>query len=362
MVVRARAFLGRGRWTIFGAWTALALFYVLTSAFTSVLEGESPSWRRSLVWSLTNGYLWMAITPVVNWVSSRFGQTRRRFWSAHFVSSIIISLLQVSVVLAVYWWLCGPPQVRADMSIAEYIRTQFAYNARLSWFTYWVLLAIVRSIEFQRGLREERLRSSRLETQLAQSHLQTLRMQLQPHFLFNTLNAISALTLADPMKARLMVSRLSDFFRLTLEERHAQTVPLVSELELLKCYLGIQEVRFEDRLTTELSAAADTLYAAVPSMILQPIVENALQHGLLAKVDRGTLQIASRRLGDVLVLTVEDDGIGLPAGGPREGVGLSNTRARLGVLFGGEGTMRLERRASGGTRVELTFPFTEVTA
>jgi LytS/YehU family sensor histidine kinase len=225
-----------------------------------------------------------------------------------------------------------------------------------------VILVVLRGMESRRHLRDERLRRTQLETQLAQAQLQALRMQLQPHFLFNTLNAISALALSNPSQARLMIARLSDFLRLTLEERHAPQVPLSRELQFLECYLGIQQVRFQDRLTTLLDVAADTVNAAVPNLILQPLVENALRHGLLAKAGGGTVRISARRHGDDLRLRVDDDGLGLPRGGPLEGIGLGNTRARLCMLFGTSARLDLMHRPEGGTRVEVRFPFAEYAA
>jgi LytS/YehU family sensor histidine kinase len=236
---------------------------------------------------------------------------------------------------------------------------EFAYSYHLAVLTYWIILVVLRGLESRRRLRDEQLRSAQLQTQLAQAELQALRMQLQPHFLFNTLNAISALALADPLQARLMIARLSDLLRLTLEERHAAEIPLAREMEFLRCYLEIQQVRFQDRLDTRLDVAQDTLRAAVPSMILQPLVENALRHGLLAKTEPGNLHIASRRDGDLLHLRIDDDGLGLPPDGPLEGLGLGNTRARLAVLFGASASLELNRRAGGGTRVELRLPFRE---
>ncbi|MET0937282.1 MAG: histidine kinase, partial [Luteibacter sp.] len=159
--------------------------------------------------------------------------------------------------------------------------------------------------------------------------------------------------------ARLMISRLSDFLRLTLEERHAQQVPLSRELEFLECYLGIQQVRFQDRLVTHMDVGSDTTHALVPNMILQPLVENALRHGLLDKPEQGTLNIVTRREGDELRVQVDDDGLGLPPGGAKDGIGLGNTRTRLDMLFGSSATLELSRLGNGGTRVELRFPYRE---
>jgi LytS/YehU family sensor histidine kinase len=172
------------------------------------------------------------------------------------------------------------------------------------------------------------------------------------------LNAISALALADPAQAKLMIARLSDFLRLTLEEHHSPQVPLSRELQVLETYLGIQRVRFQDRLTTHLDIAPGIHNAAVPALILQPLVENALRHGLLAKAAGGALHISARREGDSLLLRVDDDGLGL-RGDASEGIGLGNTRARLRVRFGDAATLALSRRPEGGTRAEVRVPFEE---
>jgi two-component system, LytTR family, sensor kinase len=344
----------------FGFWTLLALSYSISSYITTVNEGEPASWPRIVGWNSINCYLWLAFTPAVSWLGRRGGAAGRlRFWWVHVPGGLLTTFVQSFLMLWLYWVIIGPRPGSPVHDFAGYWHWEFAYKFHIGLVTYCVLLMVLRSRESQRLLRDERLRSSQLETRLAQSQLQTLRVQLQPHFLFNTLNTISALALSDPMQARLMIARLSDFLRLTLEEQHAQQVPLSQELKLLSCYLDIQQVRFRDRLVTHLDVAADTVRASVPSMILQPLVENALRHGLLAKPETGTLELVSRRDGDMLHLRIDDDGLGIPPGGPHERLGLGNTRARLKMLFGSAATLTLERRSQGGTRVEVRFPYRE---
>jgi LytS/YehU family sensor histidine kinase len=344
---------------VFAFWTLLALSYALSAGLSSISEGRSPEWFRALTWNLSNFWLWMALVPLIAWLGRQAaGAGWQRFCAVHVPASLLVALAQMFAQLSLFWVICGPGHMPAH-GLMGFVVMQFAYNFHLSLLTYWVILVVLRGLESRRRLRDEQLRSSQLETQLAQSQLQALRMQLQPHFLFNTLNAISALALAEPLQARLMIARLSDFLRMTLEQRHAQQVPLSREMEFLRCYLDIQQVRFQDRLSTRLDVDENTLRAAVPSMILQPLVENALRHGLLAKAEPGNLRIAGHREGDLLYLRVDDDGLGLPPDGPQEGIGLGNTRARLDVLFGAAASMELSRNAGGGTRVELRFPFRE---
>lgn len=341
-----------------GLWTLLAGSYTLSGGLSQLSEGQAPNWWRVGVWNFSDFYLWMLLVPLVAWLGRQAADGGwRRYAAVHVPASLALSLAQLLAHLAIFWNLSGPGRAPVS-SFGGFLRMQFAYSYHFALLLYWVILMVLRGLESRRRLRDERLRSAQLETQLAQAQLRTLRVQLQPHFLFNTLNAISALALADPHQARLMISRLSDLLRLTLEERHALEVPLSRELELLRCYLDIQQVRFQDRLSTQLDVAADTVRAAVPSMILQPLVENALRHGLLDKPEAGRLQIVSRREGGQLYLRVDDDGLGLPDG-VAEGLGLGNTRTRLQVLFGDAASVLLARRAEGGTRVELRFPYRE---
>jgi LytS/YehU family sensor histidine kinase len=301
----------------------------------------------------------MALVPLVGWLGRRTaGYDWRRFLAVQVPASLGVALLQMLAHLVLFWNLSGPGQMQVR-TLGQYVGMEFAYSLHLAVLTYWVILAVLRGMESRRHLRDERLRRTQLETQLAQAQLQALRMQLQPHFLFNTLNAISALALADPLQARLMIARLSDFLRLTLEERHAPQVPLARELEFLACYLGIQQVRFQDRLSTELDVDDDTLAAAVPNLILQPLVENALRHGLQDKPGAGTLRISTRRDGDQLRLRVDDDGLGLAPAGGGEGIGLGNTRSRLQMLFGDAAQLELSPIPGGGTRAEVRLPYTE---
>lgn len=347
----------RGALVALGVWTLLALSYSLTGVLSALAEGHAPSWARTATWNFTNFYLWAALTPLVAWLGRRTaGVGWRRFVLVHVPAGLLLAAAQTLLMLAVFWSVCGPGTMPAR-TFGEYLPMEFVYCFHLSLLIYWVLLVVLRALDTRRRLEDERVRSERLRTQLAQAQLQTLRVQLQPHFLFNTLNAVATLAQSQPARARVMIARLSDLLRLTLEERDAQHVPLAREMEVLECYLAIQRIRFEDRLRVELDIAADTRAARVPGMILQPLVENALRHGLLDRPIGGTLRVASRRDGATLHLCVEDDGIGLPAGGVREGIGLSTTRARLDGLYGAEADLRLRSRGDGGTCVELRLPY-----
>jgi glucose-6-phosphate-specific signal transduction histidine kinase len=340
-----------------GFWTLLALSYALSAGLSELSEGHPATWTRMVVWNLTSFWLWMLLVPVI----ARLGRlTARAGWGrfclVHIPCSLAIALGQTVVRISLFWELCGAREPSIH-TLGQYMRVELVDNLHLAVLTYWVVLVVLRGMESTRRLQEERLRGAELEAQLAQSQLHALRTQIQPHFLFNTLNAISALALAEPMQARKMIARLSNLLRLTLEEQHVQLLPLSRELEFVRHYLEIQRARFRDRLDTQFDVADEALHAEVPCMILQPLVENALHHGLLAKVSRGTLRILARREGANLRLSVEDDGLGLPAAGIVEGVGLGNTRARLEKLFGGAASLQMQALEGGGTRVDLRVPF-----
>lgn len=198
----------------------------------------------------------------------------------------------------------------------------------------------------------------RLQAQLDQAQLQALKLQLQPHFLFNTLNTITALVHRDPQTAERMISGLSELLRFSLGTAAEQEVPLARELEMLHHYLDIQQIRFQERLAVRFSVDPEVQQAAVPSMLLQPLVENAIQHGIAPRAAGGGIVVSARRRDKRLVLEVVDDGLGIPRGGAmREGVGLGNARARLRSLYGDDHVFDASPRPQGGFRVYIEVPF-----
>jgi two-component system LytT family sensor kinase len=353
-LIDSRRAFWRGVMIAFGFWTLLALTSSVAMQLAAMGEGEARSWQRTLAWNFPDFWSWMLLTPWIAWLgkaASRHGWAR--FFTIHIPLGLATAALHTLVLLLLYWEMHGTDK-SAISSLSKLFRVEFVYQFHLDLITYWVVLAVLRGSDFQRRLKSERLRSAQLEGQLAQAQLHALRMQLQPHFLFNTLNAISALALSDPATARTMIARLSDFLRLTLEADQRQSVPLARELQSLESYLAIQRMRFHNRLETQWQVADDALDAAVPHLILQPLVENALQHGLLPLSGGGSLWIEARREGGELCMTVEDNGRGLPDRDMREGIGLGNTRARLDALAG---RLSLLARPGGGTRVEVRIPY-----
>lgn len=245
----------------------------------------------------------------------------------------------------------GPPGERGGPR-----PTPWGLRARLNVPVYWIVVSVTTAVLHSRRARERERGSLELEARLVRARLDALRTQLQPHFLFNALNAISALVHTNPDAADEMIANLSDFLRLTLELGDAQQIPLRRELDLVDRYLAVEQVRFADRLTVERAVDPLTLDREVPPLVLQPLVENALRHGLQPRRGPGRLMVGARIESDGLVLFVEDDGVGLDPGRVREGIGLANTRSRLETLYGVGAVLELLPRAGGGTRAVVRIP------
>jgi hypothetical protein len=232
---------------------------------------------------------------------------------------------------------------------------------RLDTFVYWAIAMVCVALDYQSDLKDREIRTSTLERLLSEARLATLRSQLDPHFLFNTLNSISAYVESAPRQARLMLEQLGDLLRLSLEHADRQEIPLECELTFIDRYIQLQLVRFSDRLGVRVRVDPEALSAAVPTCVLQPLVENAIHHGTSRLSASGTLELSAWRSGDCLQLRVRDNGPGLPAGWTLErhsGLGLRNTRARLEHLYGPENySFEVTRDGDRGTCVDVTLPY-----
>jgi LytS/YehU family sensor histidine kinase len=222
--------------------------------------------------------------------------------------------------------------------------------------TYWAVVGVHAGLSDHWAYLKEDLRTSKLKESLMQAQVQVLKMQLHPHFLFNTLNSISELMHEDMEAAEKMLKRLEDFLRITFQNSDVQEISLEKELEFLRNYLDIQQVRFQNRLKVDLSIDPQALQDRVPNMILQPIVENAIRHGVAPRVDSGRVEIRALHKQGNLLLEVEDDGPGLTTGSYREGIGMSNTRMRLEQIYGDECLFRVRNHPGGGLVVTLQIP------
>jgi LytS/YehU family sensor histidine kinase len=229
-----------------------------------------------------------------------------------------------------------------------------------SWLIYWLILGCWQAYRYYGHYLSTELRMERLERSFSEARLNAMRMQLDPHFLFNALNTISSQVERDPKLARGMIGHLGDLLRLSLETRDRQEIPLAEEMAFLEHYLAIQKIRFGDNLHVERCIAPEVRYASVPSLVIQPLVENAIRHGISGRAEMGTVTVSAQRIKDSLEIRVLDDGVGLPEGWAMDtsaGLGLSVTRSRIAALHP-DGTSRFEvkRRPEGGTEVEILLP------
>jgi signal transduction histidine kinase len=351
------------RWgIIFAVWTVLAFFFAGQLYYTRLLSERPLTWRDAASQQFIYPYLWAAGTIFVLWLANRFPVEGTR-WARHtalhllFATGFVFLISGAFQIIYHFLFLQGPGKHYEPWTTLQWI----IYNSSENYGIYGLLLLLNQVSRYYRRFREGELRASRLQTQLTQAQLEALKMQLQPHFLFNTLHSISALLHRDPDLADRMIARLGDFLRLTLENSGAQEVSLQKELEFLTCYLEIERVRFQDRLTTSLDIEPSALDTPVPNLILQPIVENALRHGVAQTRGPGRVEISAKREHDSLRIQVWDNGPGLkaitrPDDGLREGLGLSNTRARLEQLYGASHRFELENAPQGGLLVTLEIP------
>ena len=243
-------------------------------------------------------------------------------------------------------------------SFMVHLQDSFKNRIYIDVVIYLCLLGLCLAADFYRKYRERQLVTSQLEAQLARARLHALRMQLNPHFLFNALNSIAMLARGNENAAAVrMTAGLADLLRYVLEGAPTDEVTLEQEINFLKQYLDIEKIRFRDRVDVIIDVAEEAKPALIPNLLLQPLVENAVQHGVAKRVSRGSITIAARRLGDRLVVQITDDGTGLPGPSGRTGVGITNTRERLAQMYGSQQSLELRNGDSAGVVVTLTLPF-----
>jgi signal transduction histidine kinase len=332
----------------------------LASQFARSLGRTEVPWTTLLVLNCAYWYLWALVTPAVVWLSQHFRFERGglvRAFGVHLPSVFVFSFGHIAAMQGVLWWLA----VSDGRAFAWWTQVQRAALQNIDWemMTYWTIAGLSHAVLYYRESRDRAVRAAQLETQLAAAQLKTLQQQLHPHFLFNTLHAISALMHRDVDAADRTLMRLSDLLRMTLENLGEPEVTLQAELDFLSKYLQIEQTRFADRLIVRFDIQPDTLDTRVPSLLLQPLVENAIKHGVARKAGPGHIDISARRDGDKLWIEVRDDGAGLSENALtalQKGIGVSTTRARLLHLFGAD--FRFEfHRLTEGLAVVIAIPW-----
>jgi signal transduction histidine kinase len=351
----------------FVLWTGLGLFN-FTHGLTQrlILHDPSPWWHFLVAWLVV--YIWALLTPSILWLGWQFPVGRRNWLfpaALHFLLSAFFSTFALSLEAWVDSHLALLPTFVHGFREAFTLLMVRGFHGGI--LNYWIVLGVQSGVVYYRRYQDRaqevlkvELRASELQSQLMSAQLSALKMQLQPHFLFNTLNAITVLVRQQKTKdAEQMLGHLSDLLRGVLEDIEAQEVPLRRELEYLRLYLAIEQVRFPDRLRVEISADPVTQEALVPQLLLQPIVENAIRHGIGLRSSGGRILISAAKVNGTVELRVRDDGPGLSSGhsSTERGIGLANTRARLQQLYGQEAKLEIKNCDPGGVIVTMKIPF-----
>jgi signal transduction histidine kinase len=315
------------------------------------------SLQRALIWQTLAWLSWAPWSALIIWVVRRM-PFRRGDWGraalVHLgiVPWVVVAQLLWAVALERFLWPGGVPS-----PFGQHFRQMALRLTDFQVVTYMAVLAAGVALEYFRRYRESLFAAERLRTEMVQAQLLALRSQLNPHFLFNALNAVISLMDRDVPAAQRMVARIGELLRLSLGADEAE-VPLSRELALVNQYLEIERIRFGDRLTFRVDVPPDLLERSVPNLMLQPLVENAIVHGVGPRPGPGSVTVEARRSGEQLVLRVVDDGLGIQhaGGGSGHGIGVRNTRARLEALYGDEASLQMRTVPSGGCVAEIRLP------
>jgi two-component system LytT family sensor kinase len=351
------------RWLlVFGFWTLIVLAYSTRGevrGFTG--QWMLVSWVGALKAAVAQWYSWGLLSLAIYWINRRLP----------FAPDALVRRLLVHVPLSIvftvaYAYLSRSVTILLDAPNdpgwvgATIVDTASRVTYRLGTFVYWAIAMMCVALDYQNDLKNREIRTADLERSLSEARLATLRSQLDPHFLFNTLNSISAYVESAPRQARLMIEQLGDLLRLSLEHADEQEIPLERELMFVDRYIQLQLVRYADRLDVRVRVDPEVTSAAVPTFLLQPLIENAIRHGTSKLTAAGTIEVSAWRSGERLHLRVRDNGPGLPRGwtlGRHIGIGLRNTQARLEQLYGkGEYSLEVAPDEDRGTYVDVTFP------
>ena len=340
-----------------GITTMLALLSVLQTVAWASYQGRQLPWGQVVAGRLIDWYTCLIFLPVLYWLVRRL-QTTGASWprtiAALLFASILVSVAKYAIFLPIERWL------RSDDTTT--LAGILSGNVIIELMIFWAAIAIMYGFEYYRQFKDRERVQLQLERRISEMQLDALRAQLHPHFLFNTLNAIATVLHRDPARADKAIVNLAELLRAVMERRDGEEISLDAELDLARRYLDIMSLRSGESMMVSWSIAPEARDAAVPYFILQPLLENAIEHGFANQPDAGHLVVSARAQNGVLQLTVEDDGAGIPAaasglpGTATNGIGLSATFQRLGELYGGSASLRLENGSSGGSRVIVEIP------
>ncbi len=352
------------RWSlIVGVWTAYGLVLSAQHYLNWLMtRGVAEPWWQPLLLMMPVAWVWALATPAILWLGRRFPLERgRRARSVAVHCATCVGL--VALLTVVFAWHRAnvlPPPAVPQAPLARWLQL-FTGWLLADGLLYWFVVLVGHARERDRRFRERELAASQLETRLAQADLHALKAQLHPHFLFNALHTIGSLVrTGDRDNAVLVVAGLGDLLRRLLDGATRHEARLEQELSFIRSYLDIERIRFRDRLSVSIDVAADVLDARVPHLILQPLVENAIRHGIAPRAAGGHVAVIGRRAGEHLELIVRDDGPGLRGAATTEGrgpgIGLANTRARLAKLYADDYRLDITGAPGGGLEARVTIP------
>jgi len=356
-------------WVIgFGIWTIVGLSFGTRSYLQAQLNGSPVTFRETVPSYCIDFYIWGAVSPLIFMLCRRFpierGAIARRF--ALYLGIGLIFVLAITAITIPTTWYLGLTNTTTNPTLGILFNRLMTnpFMLHQGFLAFWGTVVVAHAYEYYRQVQIGRTRASELSAQLAQAQLAALRMQIHPHFLFNTLNSIAALLHKDVEAADRMIARLSDFLRATLNSSDKPVVTLAEEIDFLRTYLEIEKIRFQDRLIVEIQVDDAAMDAQVPNLILQPLVENAIRHGVGRSKLAGRLLIHAERSGDRLEVRIEDNGPGLDPkqqpesdGGQVDGIGLVNTRNRLAKFYGNYDFRIANKRDISGAVVNISVPF-----
>jgi sensor histidine kinase YesM len=364
LAIKIRERTAFAKWALhnwWGRWVAAALLWSALGLLFALPGLSSPNWNRSLLGSLSFWWAWGLVTPLIFWTDARLPFKENQLGMrvlAHFLASIALTLLY-SYVFAAMTVLVGLSAWRS-LEVTRFLANAFNEGILWRWLVYWAIFGARQTFRYYEHYLSSELRLEQMERSFSQARLNALRMQLDPHFLFNALNTISSQVERDPRLARSMIEHLGDLLRLSLDARDRQEIPLAEELAFLDHYVAIQKIRFAENLRIEIHVNPEVKYALVPCLIVQPLVENAIRHGISRRASGGTVTVMAERGLSQVEIRVVDDGVGLPLGWTLEtssGMGLSVTRERIvGLHPDGNSRFSVRPRTGGGTEVEISLP------
>ena len=341
---------------------AIAIGWTIIGCVFALPGLREERWRPQLLASLAQWWSWGLLAPTIIAIGRRLPLSGSRLLprlAVHLVLSVCLTVVYVyafagmRTLLGLGSW--------ATLMNGEVLWSALRGMFLWSWLVYWLILGTWQAHHYSQRYLASELRMARLERQSADARLNALRMQLDPHFLFNALNTISSEVERDPALARDMIEHLGDLLRSSLQSRDRQRIPLAEELAFLDHYLAIQRIRFGERLSIEMRIDPETRFALVPALLIQPLVENAIRHGMSGRASGGSVTIFAERRDDQLHIRITDDGVGLPEGFSLErsaGFGLSVTRERIAGLYAtGTSAFTVERRPGGGVEAHASLPY-----